>query len=302
MGLWACGPQKALLSYPAVGLRAVKRLPGLATFWYGLSKLPGGEIERALHSLIKDESALALDGKWRRGSQREEARAWHMITLAGVSLRQVWEQKAVKEGDELGAAIALWEEFPAEGKGISADAGLLRAPCVQKVVEKKGATSAGSRIINLNCARPSWIGSAHPPRPADKGRVNTGQGRLGQGFARPGAQWYGWMERKRWHRGKEETCLYVWIAGAALPWPWTAEEARFRLRQHGAIENGVCRVRDVTYDEDRLHGRRRGLGLGDIRNVAITLLRQLGYRYIPDAQRLISARPSLAFALLRIED
>lgn len=74
-----------------------------------------------------------------------------------------------------------------------------------------------------------------------------------------------------------------------------------RLRHHWAIENGVFRVREVTYDEDRLHGRKIGLGLSDIRNPAIRLLRQYRYPYIPDAQRAISAQPSLAFALLNIK-
>jgi len=36
------------LMYPSLGFRAVKRIPGLATFWYTLSKLSGGELERAL--------------------------------------------------------------------------------------------------------------------------------------------------------------------------------------------------------------------------------------------------------------
>lgn len=69
----------------------------------------------------------------------------------------------------------------------------------------------------------------------------------------------------------------MWIAGAAFTWALTAKEALSRLRQHWAIENGVFRVRDVTYDEDRLHDRKIGLGLSSIRNAAITLLRQCAY-------------------------
>ncbi len=125
---------------------------------------------------------------------------------------------------------------------------------------------------------------------------------LEERFAWPGAQWCGWMERKRWYKNKEETSLHIWIAGAAFRWQLTPEEALVRLRKHWMIENGVFRVRDVTFDEDRLHGRKIAFRLSDIRNVAITLLRQLGYPYIPDAQRAIAAQPSLAFALLGIKD
>jgi hypothetical protein len=121
---------------------------------------------------------------------------------------------------------------------------------------------------------------------------------LEQACAWPGAQWCGWIERTRWRAGREATRCHVWIAGAAFPWPLTPDDALARLQAHWTIENRVFRVRDVTYDEDRVHGRMIGHGLSSIRNGAITLLRQLDYRYIPDAQRAIAAQPALAFALL----
>ena len=67
------------------------------------------------------------------------------------------------------------------------------------------------------------------------------------------------------------------------------------------IENGVSRVRDVTFDEDRLHGRKIGFGLSGVRNVAITLLRQLGLPFIPEAQRAVAVNPVLAFALFALK-
>lgn len=143
MWLWAREREKILLSYPQLRLRAVGRIPGLATFWYALSRLQGGALEQALQGLLVAEKDLALDGKSLRGSKRAgKADALQVVTLAGVILRQVWEQKVVEAGDEMGAAIALLEEFSVEGKVISADAGILKAPFVQKVVEKKGATLA----------------------------------------------------------------------------------------------------------------------------------------------------------------
>jgi len=142
MWQWASGREAELLSYPSLGFRAVKRVPGMATFWYALSKLSAGELERALQGLLGAEGELALDGKRLRGSRRDGETALQVITVAGTHLRQVWEQRAVEGGNELGAAIALLEDFPLEGKVISADAGLLQAPFVQKVVEKRGPTSA----------------------------------------------------------------------------------------------------------------------------------------------------------------
>lgn len=163
-----------------------------------------------------------------------------------------------------------------------------------------------------------WIGLPAARAP-DKVSYNKGHGRrerravwiypcgelsdyLAERFGWPGAQWCGWIERKRWRKGKEEIRQHVWIAGAAFRWQLTAAQALAELRHHWAIENGVFRVRDVTLDEDRLHGRKIGFGLSSVRNAAITLLRQLGYPYIPDAQRALAANPSRAFSLLGVND
>ena len=89
MWQWACGQERQLLSTPPLGFRAVKRIPGLATFWYELSKLSGEELERALQGLLRVEGELAFDGKRLRGSRREGEAALQVITLAGTSLRQV---------------------------------------------------------------------------------------------------------------------------------------------------------------------------------------------------------------------
>jgi hypothetical protein len=185
---------------------------------------------------------------------------------------------------------------------------------------KKGG-SIGRIKHNQSALRQSiaaWIG-APTSRGAAGVQVANGHGRVAQRslrrwscgdvsryleerFAWPGAQWRGWIERKRWRKDQEHPSLHVGMAGAAFPGRWTPDAALIRFRKPWIIENGGFRVRDVTYDEDRLHGRKRGCGLSDIRNVAISLLRQPGYPYIPDAQRAIAAQPSLAFALLGIKD
>jgi hypothetical protein len=138
MWQWASGREAEWLSYPSPGFRAVKRIPGLSTFWYALSKLSAGELERALQGLPGAEGELAVDGKRLRGSRREGETALQVIILAGTRLQEVWEQRAGEGGDELGAAIVLLEDFAPEGEVIGADAGLLQASFVQKVMEKRG--------------------------------------------------------------------------------------------------------------------------------------------------------------------
>jgi hypothetical protein len=155
MWLWARARQDDLLTHPALGLRAVRRIPRLATCWSAVRTTPAGELERALAPLLSAERDLALDGKWLRGSKRDATDALRVVTRAGVTAGQVWAQRAVPDGDEWAAALALLEAFPLEGKVISADAGLLRPPFVQKVVEKKGGTLGSSSPISPTSIRPS---------------------------------------------------------------------------------------------------------------------------------------------------
>lgn len=83
-----------------------------------------------------------MDGKTLRGSKRVGEDALRVVTMAGLRLRQVMAQEEVKGGDELAAALHLLEVEDLEGKVVSADAGLMKAPFVQRVVEKKGGISA----------------------------------------------------------------------------------------------------------------------------------------------------------------
>jgi hypothetical protein len=58
-------------------------------------------------------------------------------------------------------------------------------------------------------------------------------------------------------------------------------------RKHWTIENRLHWVRDVTFDEDRSRVR-RGNGahmMASLRNLAISVLRMAGARYIPPAIR-----------------
>ncbi|MGQ9515675.1 MAG: hypothetical protein ACUVT1_00270 [Anaerolineae bacterium] len=71
------------------------------------------------------------------------------------------------------------------------------------------------------------------------------------------------------------------------------------VRGHWTAENRVFYVRDVTRDEERLHGRRIGPALSSIRNMTRSLSRLFFHGlYLPDAMRLIRALPDDGFSLL----
>jgi len=120
-------------------------------------------------------------------------------------------------------------------------------------------------------------------------------------FGWPGLQWCGRIRRVRWTPTKEEEHVHLWVAGAAFPWQLDAQTAAQLLRRHWTIENRVFHVRDVTLDEDRLHGRHIGPALSSIRNVVLSLLRHFfSVPYLPDAIRLVQAMPDDGFSLLTL--
>jgi hypothetical protein len=55
---------------------------------------------------------------------------------------------------------------------------------------------------------------------------------------------------------------------------------------------------DVSYHEDQLHAKKTGIALSKVRHAAINLIRGLGYRYVPDGWRGVSARSDYGLALV----
>ena len=84
--------------------------------------------------------------------------------------------------------------------------------------------------------------------------------------------------------------------------PQQADPARLLSlsRGHWSIENRLHYVRDVTFDEDRSTVR-RGRGaqvMASLRNLAISLLRMAGARYIAPALRACSRLGLAVFRLI----
>jgi len=123
---------------------------------------------------------------------------------------------------------------------------------------------------------------------------------LEEEYGWPGVRWSGRIRRRRRRLSKtdwEQSQELLWIAGGPVDRLSGHQAARW-LRGHWKIENSIFWVRDVTYDEDRLHARATGFVLSALRNVAINIIRQLGYAYVPDGRRALSARSDFGLALL----
>jgi len=70
----------------------------------------------------------------------------------------------------------------------------------------------------------------------------------------PGAQLSGRIRRSRRYKDQtewESQQTHTWVSSKPIE-QVTAQGIAKVLRGHWAVENGVFRVRDVTYDEDRL--------------------------------------------------
>ena len=155
-------------------------------------------------------------------------------------------------------------------------------------------------------------------RPPDHVQVDKGHGRierrelwvvaaddmgryLEEEFGWPAVKWMGQIRRyrRRLHQTEwESVTTTLWLAGGTHLPHLSPAQIQARLRTHWVIENGVFHVRDVTQDEDRLHGRAIAFPLSTLRNAAINLIRQAGFHYIPDARRLLPSRPDFGLSWL----
>lgn len=158
-------------------------------------------------------------------------------------------------------------------------------------------------------------------RPPDHVQVNKGHGRierrevwvvpagemgtyLAADFDWPAIQWMGQIRRYRRFLHQTEwnsVTTTFWIAGGKNLPPLSPAQIQYHLRRHWVIENGVFHVRDVTYAEDRLHGRCIGLPLSALRNSAINLIRHAGFQYIIDAKRYLPSLPDIGLSWILLK-
>lgn len=96
----------------------------------------------------------------------------------------------------------------------------------------------------------------------------------------------------------EDQKTHTWLSSLSIE-RVTAKDIAQALRGHWTVENGIFRVRDVSYDEDRLHGRQIGRGLSSLRNVAISIIRHERYPFIPDGWRDIASKADHGIYLLQ---
>jgi hypothetical protein len=123
---------------------------------------------------------------------------------------------------------------------------------------------------------------------------------LEQEYGWPAITWCGRIRRSRRpnHQAEwQEVEEHAWIFGSRTV-PASPKAIARWLRDYWTIENNVFHILDASYREDRSHARVTGIALSKIRLTAVNLIRALGYRYIPDGWREISALPHDGLALV----
>jgi hypothetical protein len=93
-------------------------------------------------------------------------------------------------------------------------------------------------------------------------------------------------EVKRYHRGNVSLSVDNAYGVTSLGKKQATAQRLLQLnRGHWEIENRVHYVRDVTYDEDRCRIRTENgpRVMASIRNLVISIIRMMGFRYITDA-------------------
>lgn len=148
-------------------------------------------------------------------------------------------------------------------------------------------------------------------RAADVVEVNKGHGRLekrrywwvevdealrdylAKEYGWPDVRWCG-LGQRTWRHLYEDTwheAERLWVLSARHPLPLTPAQLSQWARNHWQVENRTFWVLDVTYQEDRNHARRVGPMLHLLRLMAINVIRQQGFRYVPDGRRTAAALP-----------
>lgn len=95
-------------------------------------------------------------------------------------------------------------------------------------------------------------------------------------------------EVEKRHRGNSSHSTEVAYGVTSLKKTQASAKRLLELnRLHWGIENRVHYVRDVTYDEDRCRIRTQNgpRVMASIRNLALSLCRMMGFKFLPDAIR-----------------
>ncbi|MDA1191875.1 MAG: ISAs1 family transposase [Candidatus Poribacteria bacterium] len=272
-------------------------------------------------------AALAVDGKTYRGSRKRGGQGCHVLTAVFHELGLTLGEAAVDDKtNEIPVATDLLGRLRLQNRVVTMDALLTQHRIAETILEHKGeyvmpvkGNHEGAHkelrlLFRQLGASPVSLSSAETVE-KNRGRVEVrrltamsetddwGDESLSDYFDWPGLQQVYRLEREVTVLKTEKRSHEVEYGFTSLsPGQADASALLGYRRGHWFIENGIHRVRDVTYDEDRSQVRCGNAphNMGTLRNVAIALCRRHGRHNIAQANREIAAHPQRALEWLGI--
>jgi predicted transposase YbfD/YdcC len=263
---------------------------------------------------------IAVEGKTRRGSQKQGAPGAHLLSALGHRLGLTLAQQAVADKtNEMPVVMELLRHVVREGRGVTMDAVLTQRQMAQQIVE-----AGGAYVMVVKDHQPQWRADiapvfALPPitaetRPGAQ-TVDGGHGRIEPRRLETSdvlvgySDWPGLaqvLQRERQVISKKTGAVREEVvAGVTSRAPERAEAARLLalVRGHWHSENKSHWVREVTFDEDRSQVRCGNIPqvLAAWRHTVIGLTRWAGKTNVAAACRRFAAQPALALELIGIQ-
>ena len=258
--------------------------------------------------------AVALDGKTLRGARLDDGRKVHLVSVVTHEEATTVAQANVDtKTNEITVFRPLLGSLDLADVVVTADALHTQREHARFLVEK-----GAHYIFGVKENQPTLLAYAQRSlqgRPVTYESHDRGHGRIEHRYvsvapiAKKLAKMLGFASARQFvsvyrercdlsdHLESQETSYYVTDLSAAEATP---EELGTHIRRHWTIENRSHHVRDVTFDEDRSQVRVGGApqALATLRNLAISILRLLGFTNIASGIRWMAFDHRRAFQIL----
>jgi predicted transposase YbfD/YdcC len=306
-----------------------KRLPHQTTY----ERVLAGVDEAALNTMIgrfftatpSDEPCqIILDGKVLRGTIPPGATQGTHLLAAYVPERGVVLMQIEVDGkaNEISSAPRLLQALDLKGQVVTGDAMFTQRSLCEQIVAAEGdyifpvkenQPTLRQAIAEVFMPAPVTPGHGRMPLPQTEAHtINHARGRTEYRYLTASSQLNEYLD---WpHLGQvfrvqrvvhdHRTGKITYEVGFGITSltqdQITPDGLLQRVRQHWHIENRLHYVRDVTFREDACtirHAKRQRL-LASLNNLVIALVRQTGFRYLPEARRYFSANFHEALQLL----
>jgi predicted transposase YbfD/YdcC len=294
--------------------------PCVATLHRILRDLDVATLETVLtdwwRSWLPAGGGLAIDGKTLRGSQTDQQPAVQLLVAFGHRLNVALAQQAISRHDEIGAARELLHAFDLVGWIVTGDAKFTQKALAEQIVAAGGdyifivkenqptlradiETLYSELAVVADTVTQTRSCTCHGYRIERRSLVASSALRDYSNW--PGLEQVFRIERTVVDKRTGTTHTEVHYGITSLP-PHAADAQRLAalVRSHWRIENRLHWVRDKDFAEDasRVRTQHAPQVMASLRNVAISLLRGLGYDCLIAGLRHCACHPDAAISLV----